>query len=331
MTANYKSFVDDYKNHFDHNYKALVSNYKTDYMQTSVNIQNLMPNVAIEKHEEIFKNMLFEQLMAQADVSLPNISEHIIIEGFTSALYAAKEKPAIFCTYHLGSYRLIASLLARLEIDFMLIMSEEGLKEMSEEFYTLNESVKKHYNINTSLEIISAEKPTAVLSMLRALKSNKSLLVYIDGNIGAGESPDSLIDVPFLNSTIACRKGISMLSFISKCAIIPVLAERRNLYENRIKFLKPICPNPNSIKELYTKNSTKKLFNILAVYVKQNLSNWEGWLYVHRFMNEESKRTFDYHFNSSIKDDRFKLIYWQNDYLLFDPITFFTYSVNSKK
>ncbi len=330
MTANYKSFVDDYKNHFDANYDALATNYKTDFMQTSVNLQTFMPNIAIEEHEEIFKNMLFEQLMAQADVSLPNISEHIVIEGFKNALYEAKSTPTIFCTYHMGSYRLIASLLARLEIDFMLIMSEEGMKDMGDEFYELNENVKKHYNINTSIEIISAEKPTAILSMLRALKNNKSLLVYIDGNIGSGESKDSLIDVPFLESNISCRKGISMLSFISKAPIVPVLADRKNLYQNRLKFFKPICPNPATTKELYTKTSTKKLFNILSLHIKQNISNWEGWLYVHRFMNVLNS-DLKYHVNTTLTDERFKLIYWQNGYLLFDPTTYFTYSVDNKK
>ena len=333
MTENYKQFVNDHKVFFDQNYDELATNYRTDFMIVSSNLQKLLPNIDPETHEEVFKKMLFEQLMAQSDITLPNITEHIALEGNTEPLYNAKQKPVIFCTYHLGSYRLLASLLTRLGISNALVMSEEGIADMGEEFITLNQNVRNHYKLDNTFEIISAEKPTSVLSMIRALRNNVSLLVYIDGNKGAGEAEDSLLNIPFLGDAILTRKGIATVSSLANVAIQPVTAERKDLYYNHLIFHNTIQQEAGQPRQDYINSTTQYLFEILSQKLTSKPEQWEGWLYVHHFYQKKRiirTPSFSGNTSTTFNANRYSIIAWQKEHFIFDRDTYFTYTISAK-
>ena len=196
------------------------------------------------------------------------------------------------------------------------------------------------------LEILNAEKPQIAIQAIRRLRSGKSLLFYIDGNTGVGgyyADMDKLIKIEFFNNDLYARKGIAFLSHFTQTPIIPVICIRTGWLSREIHFLNPIEPNKETKKEVYNKKTTQLLYSYLEKYIKKYPEQWEGWLYVHKFLgtekfeiNHELNLSQKNNFLFKVKDmfilnkDRFALLTYFKEDFLFDKQSFKLFPISNK-
>src|SRR5574337_591144 len=73
----------------------------------SANLHHLLPDLPMSAHQQVIDEILLHRLMAELDGNSIFLLNSVLVEDKNSVLETAKTNPAIFCTFHLGSYRLI--------------------------------------------------------------------------------------------------------------------------------------------------------------------------------------------------------------------------------
>src|SRR5690606_330616 len=86
-------------------------------------------------------------------------------------------RPGIIATFHLGSYRFLNLVLASARLKLALLVSTSVLGR------------EEHHWVcrYASLMVLDAEDPAVIVQIIRALKNEYTLVVYVDGNTGTGQ------------------------------------------------------------------------------------------------------------------------------------------------
>jgi hypothetical protein len=110
-------------------------------------------------------------------------------------------------------------------IDFTLVVDQATFDKQEEIFIKCHETICESTKVNTEFEIIVADEDSVGLKMIRLLKKQKNVLLYIDGNTGVGgaENTSKMESIKFLNKDIFSRKGIAALSYITDVPIFPTM------------------------------------------------------------------------------------------------------------
>ncbi len=258
------------------------------YTMTSANLSNYIPDMSPAKHQQVFAGLLTHQRLSileqQADlIPCCSYSDNLADDQ----LQLLKTQPSIICTFHTGSYRIINSLLVQKNISFSLVLGSSIIAAEGESYLLRYKTLTKK-NKNAGLTIIDAENPNSGLQMIRELKKGKSLLLYIDGNSGAGvpttRNNNSCL-INFLNQQLFARKGIGFLAHATNVPVIPAISYRADWDDIRIKFYDPIYPDLQESRDRFAQKITQKLYDILAPMINQYPEQWEAWLYLHKVAN----------------------------------------------
>ncbi len=248
----------------------------------SANLRQLLPSIPIEEHDGIINDITFHQACAVLDEDCFFLLESTQIKDPDSVLESAKIKPAIFCTFHLGSYRLINSLLVSRGFNYILPVESVHYKQQKVGYLENSRKCQAHFHSTSQFVVVDAEQPTAALTMARKARAGWSLLAYIDGNTGVQSSnlnQDKMLRVPLLGRLIYARKGIAFLSHFLKLPIIPVTCEITGSLERRMTFHAAIEPGgADEDRDAYCLRATTSLYAILGEYLKKSPSQWLGWL-----------------------------------------------------
>lgn len=282
----YNNQLEHLQSFCDNNFaSSLQEELSAQYAFVSANLSNFLPGIKTSEHPSIYHQILFHQKLSILDEAFPRAMNDLKVKyapGINIDVF--QTKPAIFCTMHMGSYRLINFFLKQQHIPFALVANKNIVETEREKF-------ERHYNnfpVDGAfpLSIIDAEHPASAITMFRALKQGKSLLIYIDGNTGSGNlssDNDNLCCIDFLSQKIYARSGAAYLALKAQVPIIPVIAFKPSIFSNTLQFLKPIYP---FLRKDEMKCSLLK--TIQAVYkqmeeiIKMYPGQWEGWLYVHK-------------------------------------------------
>ena len=97
------------------------------------------------------------------------------------------------------------------------------------------------------------------------------------------------VNVNFLGQKVFFRKGLAMLSYYTKCPLIPILSYYDEDDYPHWEIKKPIVPNSELNAQDYATSATVTIFKILEEALKFYPDQWEGWLYLHKFLNMELK------------------------------------------
>src|SRR5690606_8694115 len=130
-----------------------------------------------------FKQVCLHQHLSWRDLDDSRYERPLVTGIEESFMDRLKNSPGIVCTYHSGSYRLINKVLAEADVPFALVVNKTVLRQESDSFQKQFDRVTPGFP--ESLHLIDAEEPTALLKMIRTLKSGKNLVVYVDGNTGS--------------------------------------------------------------------------------------------------------------------------------------------------
>lgn len=301
----------------------------------SANLINFMPNIPATEHEVVFKNIMLNKDLSILEQQYPEVLDTVSYEGLNKSIFTQLNNgPAIFCTFHMGSNRMVNHFLAANKIPFTLVIANHISKEEGDLFVQMFNNVYKS-NLDNELRIIQAEQPNAALKMLRELKNGNSLLVYIDGNTGAGDDSiknENRHKIVFLNQSIYARTGVAYLSYIANVPIIPVVCYRKSLEDLKLKFFPSIFPEKNMEKTIFTKVTTQKIFDLFVTILEKYPEQWECWIYLHQVANTKefihSKNAIDYSFRLNKK--KFGVFNINSDLFLFDKSSYSSYPIDSK-
>jgi KDO2-lipid IV(A) lauroyltransferase len=187
------------------------------------------------------------------------------------------------------------------------------------------------------MRIHNAENPDVLLKVLREMKEGRSLLVYIDGNTGSGNSTEKLDTITFLDQYIQIRKGVGYMSYLSGVPILPVISYRQADCQNVLEIKDVICPNKTLSRDQYSQQVNQYLYNLLAKYLVKYPTQWEGWNYVQQFLAQPQAivdaqpetATASYRNSYRFNYSRYSLLNLQKAPILFDKKHYTTFEIST--
>lgn len=137
---------------------------------------------------------------------------------------------------------------------------------------------------NARFILLDAEHRLALLHMRRAIDAGYHIVIYLDGNTGAG-GQDALArhghEVPFLSSRLRVRTGAAYLASMIQCPIYPVANWRDDTYQNRFCTTTPIAvPSGRAGRNQAVGETMETLYAWLAELARRHPAQWEGWFYL---------------------------------------------------
>ena len=255
--------------------------YLAGFAFFSANLANFLPSIPVSEHEELHKKMLLNTAMETFDRNITHIVDFSVFEGQTQYILPP-HKPFIYCSFHLGSYRIFINHLLRAGHKLVLLVRQGVFDEQLQDLIDFTNKLVSIFKVESEMLIVNADEPTSALKILRALRDGYSLVAYMDADSGSGEQKGE--EISFLNHGIYARKGISFLSYASNIPIVPLVAYRKPDLQNVICVGEPIYPDKNLSKAAFEKQTLQQLYNWFAEYIVQVPEQWEVWGYINNFM-----------------------------------------------
>ncbi len=253
------------------------------YNLVSAGLYNFLPDIEFENHESIFENILFHQKRGIENQKNFSHLDQAEILGLKQVNNSYKLHQSIFCSFHLGSYRLINLFLIKNKIAYTLVISKRLLKEQGNDY--LDFYIKQCDRDVVGFEVIDADSPTSTMNMVKHLKNGRSLLIYTDGNLGSGvdiKNSRNTCLIDFMSQKIYARTGVAYLSYLLNIPIIPVFSYLSTKNKDVLKFEKQIMPDQKSTKLEYCKYVTSLIYGNAEALIRRYPDQWEGWLYLHK-------------------------------------------------
>ncbi|UFH56232.1 hypothetical protein [Spirosoma sp. KNUC1025] len=298
----------------------------------SANIENILPSIPRSNHENLFRELLLQRIFTSFDQNFLSAGELVKLRG-SNVLFKKSDGPKIYCTYHLGSYRLLTTVLFRQGIDCVQLLGSNMNRDQGGEITELFDRIRQKYGLTNVFKIVDAGSPSAGLTMLRELKAGRSLVVYIDGSPETAPEPgeeDKFLSVRFGQRRLLTRKGVGYLSHAAKVPIVPVVSYREPDMTNVLHCLKAIKPIPKSDREMYCQEAMQQLYDAFWPYLVKYPEQWEGWNYIHSFLEPESHGNNFYKRPSkrpSFNEARYTLCDLETAPILFDRRLYQTYEI----
>lgn len=328
----YKQELNRCREHFNQIDLQKEKGYLMNYTTFSANVENIIPSIPRSEHETMFQELLLQRMYTTFDQHCLTAGDLVKIRG-TEDLSISEDGPKIYCTYHLGSYRLLTSVLFRRGVDCVLLVGNTMNRTQGDDMIEHIEALRKKHGLTNVFRVVETGHQSAGLTVLRELKAGRSLIVYVDGSPEtaplSGEE-DKFLSVPLGNRRILTRKGVGYLSHATGTPIIPVVGYRQSDLTNVLHCLDPIRPIRHSDRDMYCQEAMIQLYQAFWPYLKRYPAQWEGWTYIHSFLEPEplKQERFDYWptrltFNS----DRYSICDLEQTPILFDRRSYQTYEI----
>lgn len=310
----YKQELERCRTHFERIDLQKERGYFMKFTTFSANVENILPSVPRQEHEALFNALLLQQMFTTFDQEFLSAGDLVKLRG-THKLPDKEHSPKIYCTYHLGSYRLLTSVLFRNGVDCVLLVGSNMKRSQGEDLIANSDALRKKHGLTNVFRVIETGSSSAGLAALRELKAGRSLIVYVDGSPETGPEAGEetqFLSVRFGQRRVLTRKGVGYLSHASGVPIVPVVSYRLPDMTNVLHSLKPIRPIAHSDRELYCREAMQQLYDQLWPFVKEYPSQWEGWNYIHLFLEPEAPKS------STLKDRLKRMVFNENRYTLCD-------------
>jgi lauroyl/myristoyl acyltransferase len=252
----------------------------------SAGLVNYLPEIAIGQHEDIYKGILLHKKLSILEQSDYEVLDHVTMENLNPEIVdQLKNKPTVICTFHTGSYRLLNLFLTSNKIPYTLVIGNDIVQQEGSLFESQYSNLPGSEAADGGFRIINAEAPNVGLQMLRELKRGRSLLLYMDGNTGAGAATtknDNRCSINFLQQQLYARKGIAFLAHTAGVPIVTVASYRKTWADIRLKFFDMILPDAQLERTFFAEKVTQQIYDLVAPIIKAYPEQWEAWLYIHK-------------------------------------------------
>lgn len=264
------------------------------------NLSHFCPEVPAERHEAIYLRLLTNHWLSARSFRYVDFGSlaHMGVDGNTDFLKpsASPRKSHIFCTYHLGGYRAILAMLLNAGYPLTLVIDNRTLRSQEDYIANISAQLNQYNPASASIEMLDAENPAIGRQMAGALHKGRSILIFLDGNTGVGgiyQRNSKQLRVSFLNGTIISRSGIATLAHATRTPIIPIISYYKTVDGAEIPYYNclPTIEPQTVPTDVFVRETTQKLYNLLADYVRQYVDQWESWFYFHKFLDVDALAT----------------------------------------
>lgn len=279
--------------------------------------------------QDFYQRIIDNQLKTDEEGgNLVNYLDQFEPRGYLSVFEEARSRPFIFCPFHLGSFHSWPTLFSRFGVDFSAAINMQAFTNLKARILRNLDELNAVHQTESSLTFIDAEDPKIAIQMIRELKANRSLFIYIDGNSGVGgnkRTDEKLDTIQFLHARYRTRTGIAAISHLTGTPIVPLVSYREN---GKIvqEVLPPIIPDRHCSREAYAKLATQKIYDCLVPFLERYPDQWEPWLYINhhieiskeqvaRLSKEEPQQD---HTGISFNKQRYGLLAEADKFYLFD-------------
>lgn len=297
----------------------------------SASLSLLHPELPPEKHIHFFREVKWHQSWAGIDQTELSLLHTTQITGNKNILeQAAAGTPFIFCTFHMGSYRMLNPLLIARGIPFKLVTDQDFIEKQGDVARAIIHMASAHAgnNLEEQFEILNAEDPRVLMQAARCLRTGTSLVFYIDGNSGAGGmtlDKKSMARIRFMNQPFYARKGIAYLAHLTGIPVIPVISVRTGWLTRELHVLDPIVPQAKTDREEWSQQTTQQLYSVFEHFLRQHPGQWEGWFYAYKFLDPAQappvatdNRDFDHKKNYIFNFNMYGLLNFGGNFYLFN-------------
>lgn len=328
----YKKELARCRDHFNRVDLQRERGYLMKFTTFSANMENIMPFIPRTHHESLFRELLLQQVFTTFDQHCISAGDLVKLSG-NHDVFTKSDGPKIYCTYHLGSYRQLTSVLFRNGVDCVLMVGNNMNRLQGGEMTEHIDALREKHGLTNVFRIVETGSPSAGLTVLRELKAGRSLIVYVDGSPETAPMPgeeSQFLSVRFGDRRIMTRKGVGFLSHAANVPIVPVVSYRKSSLTNVLHFLSPIRPIRQSNRDMYCQEAMQQLYDAFWTYLSRYPGQWEGWNYIQSFMEPEmpkqvtsTKRPVHPVFNR----DRYTLCDLEQAPILFDRRLYQTYEI----
>lgn len=269
--------------------REMTSNYACAHMNLFLSLtepQQRQRVKQISRHnawERIYNDLDFETLEW-------DLFDVVNLDRLRQAL--DKGRGALLATQHVGPYRRLFYELVRRGFKVNLVLDAEVssniLQRISNQLARQNKSLP---DLEERLLIINAEKTGSARQILRALKRNEPVIIYLDGNTGVGgqkETSQHGVTVDFFDQKVAVRKGTCHLAYLAQSPVIPLFANWCDGRKPRMEFFDPIVPDPQSDVEEFCRQGMQKLYTLSETFIREHPEQFEEWFHMHRWRLPEA-------------------------------------------
>ena len=306
--------------------------YLMKFTTFSANVENVLPQIHRDNHENLFRQVMQHEIYATFDQQCLSAGELVRISG-TGNMPKVNE-PAIYCAYHLGSYRLLTSALFRRGVDCVLMVGSRMNQSQGDDMISHIEGLRRKYGYTNVFRVVEAGSPAAALTVLRELKAGRSLIVYVDGSPESAPEPgeeNQYLSVRLGNRRMLTRKGVAYLSHAAGVPLVPVVSYREQDLTNVLHFQRAIRPIRKSDREMYCHEAMQQLYDALWPYLLRYPEQWSGWNHIHSFLEPEQIRSqsgLRYRPEKPVFNaDRYALCDMEQSPILFDRKLYQTYEI----
>ena len=306
--------------------------YLMKFTTFSANMENIMPQIPRSQHETLFREQLLQQVFTTFDQQCLSAWDLVKLSGIYGT-FTQNEGPRIYCTYHLGSYRQLTSVLFRKGVDCVLLVGSNMNREQGGGLTEHIDALREKHGLTNVFRIVETGSPSAALTVLRELKAGRSLIVYVDGSPETAPEPGEetqFLSVRFGQRRIMTRKGVGYLSHATGVPIVPVVSYRQPDLTNVLHFLSPIRPIRQSDRDMYCQEAMQQLYDAFWPYLNRYPGQWEGWSYIHSFLEPEKPQHSLYGrqpIRPVFNKDRYTLCDLEQAPILFDRRLYQTYEI----
>lgn len=248
-----------------------------------------------------------------------------------------KTQPTIFATFHMGSYRIIHNYLNSKNFREVLIVDTEVYENQTEHYMDVYTSIQKERGTTGELLVLNADEQSTFFKLKQLIKEGYSLVVYLDGNMGAGSrnvtENKNLLPISFFGKEIYVRKGVGVLAKLLGAQIVPVISHIEN-EQIHLTFYPEY--NVSSIDQV--SGAISYCYRLLEKQLTQQPAQWECWLYMNNWINYD-KIIEQMEYNSKIipnkngfhfNKNKYNLVHDELDtsYFLFENSTYSAYEIS---
>lgn len=268
----------------------LHSKYEA-FCSASFNV--FLPNMDYKEHNQGFKEVLFNPTKAKFERINMNLIDKLDLSEFN----LIEDSGSIISAFHYGSYQMISSALIKMNKKFFIAINvtlevrTEVINE-SEKYFKL---CKKRYNNTVQDNIIHlcVQNESFVIDAKNYIEQGYIMVMFIDGNSGSDGvmkfKSKNVTRIKFLNQYVSVKQGLPAMAYICNVPICPVFAERTNDPSViKIKSYPPIIPNLEIPRNIFSTQATQQIYSILDQKLLKQPFEWDGWLYVHRWLEREN-------------------------------------------
>lgn len=179
---------------------------------------------------------------------------------------------AVVCALHQGPFFYVANALTELGVDLGVFASDD----MREKNAGVWERIAARNGV--ALDLLQADRPRSVFEALRLLERGRFVVVYMDGQLGAGgmeKGDHHRASVRFLGHEMGMRTGPAWLAARARVPIVVAAAWRTAWGRRIVEFSDPFPP-PDDTSHEARERRTRELYAWLEPHVARRPQQWAG-------------------------------------------------------